>query len=76
MAHGLSCSAACEIFLEEGSNPCPLHWQLDSYPLDHQGNPMQVFLKQMFVFVVLILFWFWTKLSLSSKMLVWKRGKG
>ena len=76
MAHGLSCSAACEIFLEEGSNLCPLHWQLDSYPLDHQGNAMQVFLKQMFVFGVLIPFWFCTKLSLSSKMLVWKRGKG
>ena len=51
MAHGLSCSAACEIFLEEGSNPCPLHWQLDSYPLDHQGNPMQVFLKQMLIII-------------------------
>ena len=25
MAHGLSCSAACGIFPEQGSNPCPLH---------------------------------------------------
>ena len=23
MAHGLSCSAACEIFQDQGSNPCP-----------------------------------------------------
>ena len=23
MAHGLSCSEACGIFLEQGSNPCP-----------------------------------------------------
>ena len=30
VAHGLSCSAACEIFLDQGSNPCPLHWQADS----------------------------------------------
>ena len=30
VAHGLSCSAACGIFLDEGSNPCPLHWQMDS----------------------------------------------
>ena len=30
VAHGLSCSMACGIFPEEGSNPCPLHWQADS----------------------------------------------
>ena len=29
-AHGLSCSAACGIFPDQGSNPCPLHWQVDS----------------------------------------------
>ena len=27
VAHELSCSAACGIFLDQGSNPCPLHWQ-------------------------------------------------
>ena len=27
---GLSCSAACGIFPDQGSNPCPLHWQADS----------------------------------------------
>ena len=26
----LHCPTACGIFLEQGSNPCPLHWQLDS----------------------------------------------
>ena len=26
MAHGLSCSAACGIFLDQGLNPCPLWW--------------------------------------------------
>ena len=30
VAHGLSCSAACGIFPDQGSNPCPLHWQVDS----------------------------------------------
>ena len=30
VAHGLSCSAACGIFPDQGSNPCPLHWQEDS----------------------------------------------
>ena len=39
VAHGLSCSAACEIFPDQGSNPCPLHWQADSQPLRHQGSP-------------------------------------
>ena len=30
VAHRLSCSVACGIFLDQGSNPCPLHWQVDS----------------------------------------------
>ena len=30
VAHGLSCSAACGIFPDQGLNPCPLHWQADS----------------------------------------------
>ena len=30
VAHRLSCSAACGIFPDQGSNPCPLHWQADS----------------------------------------------
>ena len=30
VAHGLSCSAACGILPDRGSNPCPLHWQADS----------------------------------------------
>ena len=31
--HGLSCSLACGIFPDQGSNPCLLHWQKDSLPL-------------------------------------------
>ena len=31
------------IFLEQGLNPCPLHWQADSRPLDHQGSPLEIF---------------------------------
>ena len=30
LEHRLSCSAACGIFLDQGSNPCPLHSQVDS----------------------------------------------
>ena len=36
-AHRLSCSTAHGIFLDQGSNPRPLHWQSDSYPLCHGG---------------------------------------
>ena len=39
VAHGPSSSAACGIFQDQGSNLCPLHWQADSQPLRHQGNP-------------------------------------
>ena len=44
VAHGPSCSAACGIFPDQGSNPCPLHWQVDSQPLRHQGRPAIKFL--------------------------------
>ena len=30
VAHGPSCSAACVIFPDQGSNLCPPHWQADS----------------------------------------------
>ena len=43
VAHGPSCSAACGIFPDQGSNPCPLHWQADSQPLRHQGSPINFF---------------------------------
>ena len=40
VVHGPSCSAACGILPDQGSNPCPLHWQADSQPLRHQGSPV------------------------------------
>ena len=43
VAHGPSCSAACGILPDQGSNPCPLHWQADSQPLRHQGSPTNIF---------------------------------
>jgi len=36
MVHGLHCSTARRIFLDQGSNPCLLHWQVVSLPLNHQ----------------------------------------
>ena len=43
VAHGPSCSTTCGIFPDQGSNPCPLHWQADSQPLRHQGSPPLAF---------------------------------
>ena len=36
--NGLSCSAACGIFSDQGVNLCLLHWQADSLLLSHQGS--------------------------------------
>ena len=44
VAHGPSCSVACGVFPDQGSNPRPLHWQADSQPLCHQGSPVNVIL--------------------------------
>ena len=49
VAHRPSCSAACGILPDQGSNPCPLHWQADSQPLRHQGSP-PLSLKLIFFF--------------------------
>ena len=38
VAHRLSCSMACGIFLDQGLNLCLLHWQTDSLPPSHQGS--------------------------------------
>ena len=48
VAHGPSCSTACGIFPDQGSNPCPLHWQADSQPLRHQGSPLKHFYWSLF----------------------------
>ena len=47
VAHRPSCSAACGIFPDQGSNPCPLHWQADSQPLRHQGSPHWLLTNEM-----------------------------
>ena len=38
MVCGLSCSVASGIFLDQGLNLCPLHWQTASYQLCHLGS--------------------------------------
>ena len=49
VAHGPSCSVACGIFPDQGSNPYPLHWQADSQPLRHQGSPC-IFFKNLVLY--------------------------
>ena len=46
MVHKPSCSKACGIFRDQGLNSCPLHWQADSCPLDHQGSPIKLIKKK------------------------------
>ena len=43
---GLSCSTASRVFSDQGLNPCALHWQADSLPLNHQGSPVSYLLKR------------------------------
>ena len=35
----LSCAPACGIFLDQGLDCCPLHWQVDSYPIATRKSP-------------------------------------
>ena len=39
VVHRPTCSAACGIFLTQGSNPCLLHWQADFLPLSPPAKP-------------------------------------
>ena len=55
VARGPSRSTACGIFPDQGSNPCPLHWQADSQPLRHQGSPQ--------FFLMFPVWWQWHALS-------------
>ena len=52
VVQGLSCPVACGIFLDQRSNLCPLHLQVNSQPLYHQGSPVLYFF-----------FFFWEKSS-------------
>ena len=46
VTHGVSYARACGIFPDQGSNPRPLHWQMDSLPLSYQGNPANLLFKK------------------------------
>ena len=66
VACGLSCSMACGILLDQRSNPCPLYWQVDSYPLHHQGSPHIIFKKQTRKAVIFTSWKEWSELGEDS----------
>ena len=67
------CSTACGIFPDQGSNPCPLHWQADSQPLRHWGSPSILFLRFIhFHASVVCLFFSWL---ISIAITTTKKGK-
>jgi len=39
VVQGLGHSAACGVFLNQGLDPCLLHWQADSLLLSHTRTP-------------------------------------
>ena len=47
VVYGLICPMERGIFLDQGSNPCPLHWQADSLLLSHQGSLKVIFYCKM-----------------------------
>ena len=42
VVNGLTCTRTRGIFLYQELYSCPLHWQVDSLLLDHQGSPMAI----------------------------------
>ena len=46
VAHGLSSSAVCGVFPDQGSSSRLLHWQVDFSTLSHQGSPRFVLLSK------------------------------
>ena len=56
--HGPSCSAACGILPDQGTNLCSLHWQADSKPPCHRGSPTYFQLGNFFL-IYLFYFYFW-----------------
>ena len=60
-AYLLCCSPPRGIFLGQGSNLCLLHWQVASYPLNHQGSP-----RSFSYFINFFAFKFWQQCFLFS----------
>ena len=72
VAHGPSCSTARGIFPDQGSNPCPLHWQADSQPLCHQGSSMILLMCCWILFASIYIHqWYWSVIFFFCSIFVW-----
>ena len=74
VAHGPSCSVACGIFPDQGSNPCPLHWQADSQPLRHQGSPKILVIFFFFLIFIYLFIYLWLRFCARAFSSCGKRG--
>ena len=66
VAHGFSCSKACGIFPDQGSNPSLLYWQVNSLLLSHQGSPWSLSFHKLTIYLSVVVsqkllrfFFFW-----------------
>ena len=55
VVHRLSCSTACGIFPDQGSNWYLLHWQADSLPLSHHRSSSNLLLISLSILIYVIL---------------------
>ena len=65
VAHRLSCPTACGSFLDQGSNPHLLHWQMESLPLSHQGSPVFYSFKTIYILKIRIIHVYYSLLLLK-----------
>ena len=52
VVHRFSCSAACGIFLDQGSNPRPLHWQILNHCTTREAQFSSVWALSYEVFIL------------------------
>ena len=52
VAQRLNCPTACGILPDQVLNPCPWHWQADSYPQCHQGSPAFFFFTNLNIYAL------------------------
>ena len=50
LAHRPSCFVACEVLPHQEWNPCHLHQQANSLPLDHEGSPCLIVLRVFYAY--------------------------
>ena len=55
VAHGPSRSAARGLLPDQGSNPCPPHWQAESQPLRLQGSPSILYFNSVTLYHIAII---------------------